>query len=110
MVRIKCSHCLGVDKLSYQSLDAAGVDDGKPDAGDGRAAHAAIQAETCDACGHYLKILHTDRDPFLEAAADDLASLTLDLLVSDTGKIRHGVNFMLLFGEPDRPPPDPGSS
>jgi hypothetical protein len=26
-------------------------------------ASAAVQAETCDDCGHYLKILHTDRDP-----------------------------------------------
>jgi FdhE protein len=25
-----------------------------------------LQAETCDDCGHYLKIMHTDRDPFVE--------------------------------------------
>ena len=69
--------------------------------------NAALQAETCDDCGHYLKIMHTDRDPFVEPVADDLASLTLDLLVSETGYQRHGVNLMLLFGEPDAPPDPP---
>ena len=109
MVRIKCSHCLSTKALAYQSLDTA------EEAADGegmsrRAAQAVIQAETCDDCGHYLKIMHTDRDPFVDPVADDLASLTLDLLVSDTGKARHGVNLMLLFGEPDAaPPPDPGA-
>ena len=32
---------------------------------------------------------------------DDLASLTLDLLVSDAGFERHGVNLLLLFGDAD---------
>jgi FdhE protein len=108
MLRIKCAHCLSTKSLAYQSLDTAdaSVD---PDGMSRRAAQAVIQAETCDDCGHYLKIMHTDRDPFVDPVADDLASLTLDLLVSDSGKSRHGVNLMLLFGEPD-PPPDPGAS
>ncbi len=106
MVRIKCSHCLSTKSLAYQSLDA-GQDD--EEGSSRRAAQASIQAETCDDCGHYLKIMHTDRDPFLDPAADDLASLTLDLLVSEGGKTRHGVNLMLLFGEPE-PPPDPAST
>lgn len=101
MVRIKCTHCLSTKSLSYQSLDTANAEEG---ADGSRAAHAAIQAETCDDCGHYLKIVHSDRDPFVEPVADDLASVTLDLLVSETGKTRHGVNLMLLFGAPDRPP------
>lgn len=105
MVRIRCPHCLSMKSLSYQSLDTGDEDEGES-GGSSRAAHAAIQAETCDDCGHYLKIFHSDRDPFVEPTADDLASLTLDLLVSDTGKLRHGVNLMLLFGAPDRPPPE----
>ncbi|MGC4367571.1 formate dehydrogenase accessory protein FdhE [Hydrogenophaga sp. R2] len=111
MVRIKCSHCLGSGKLAYQSLDRADspepADDDESASGS-RAATAPVQAETCDDCGHYLKIMHTDRDPFVEPVADDLATLTLDLLVSDTGQTRHGVNFMLLFGEPDEAPPPGG--
>ena len=108
LVRIKCSHCLSTKALAYQSLDSADAPDAPADDGapNSRAAHASIQAETCDDCGHYLKIVHSDRDPFVEPVADDLASLTLDLLVSETGKLRHGHNLMLLLGEPDPPPPD----
>jgi FdhE protein len=139
MVRIKCPHCLSGRKLAYFSLDTndgleqadAGADDSGAAAHEAdeaqpvnsRAAEAVIQAETCDDCGHYLKIMHSDRDGMVEPVADDLASITLDLLVAEqTGKLRHGVNLMLLFGEsdaaepahpPDRaddPPPDPGAA
>ena len=105
MVRIKCSHCLSTKSLAYQSLDAANQGNDS-EGSSSRAALATVQAETCDDCGHYLKMVHTDRDPFVDPVADDLASLTLDLLVSETGKQRSGVNLMLLFGEPE-PPPDP---
>lgn len=110
MVRIQCPHCLSSKSLAYQSLDTVDSDDD----GAARAARAAVQAETCDDCGHYLKILHNERDPFIEPVADDLASLTLDLLVSEAGRRRHGVNLMLLFGPPEgaassgAPPPDTG--
>lgn len=98
--RKRCPHCLSDKSLAYQSLDAAD--------GDGSAAaQAALQAETCDECNHYLKVLHTDRDPMADPVADDLASLTLDLLVSETGKRRHGQNLMLLFAETPPDPPDP---
>lgn len=118
MVRIQCSHCLSGKALAYQSLDTIGAEAGD-EAADGaasRAAQAVIQAETCDDCGHYLKIMHSDRDAFVEPVADDLASLTLDLLVSETGQQRHGVNLMLFFGDPDAntsdpsPPPDPAGA
>jgi FdhE protein len=103
--RIRCAHC-GSDKhIAFQSLDAADRDEA--DDGAARAAQAAVQAETCDDCGHYLKIMHTDRDPFVDPVADDLASVTLDLLVSQGGWQRHGVNLMLLYGEP---PPEPGAA
>lgn len=106
MVRIKCTHCLSTQSLSYHSLDAADQG-GDAEASAARAALATVQAEACDHCGHYLKIVHTDRDPFVDSVADDLASLTLDLLVSETGKRRSGVNLMLLFGEPEPPDPSP---
>jgi FdhE protein len=107
--RGRCAHC-GSDKhVSYQALALAG--DGSSDdpsdssaAGDeasSRSAKAAVQAETCDDCGHYSKLMHSDRDPMIEPVADDLASLTLDLLVAQSGKQRHGVNLLLLFGAPD---------
>jgi FdhE protein len=100
MVRIKCSNCEKTKGIGYQSLRA--VDDDTPGE---RAAKVAVEAETCDECGHYLKIVHMERDPHVEPVADDLATVTLDLLVSDAGFQRHGVNLMLLFGDPD---PDGG--
>jgi FdhE protein len=108
--RGQCSHCGSTKPLVYDALAAA-------DAGDdesARAAQAAVQAEVCGECDHYVKLMHTERDPFVEPVADDLATLTLDLLVSDAGKLRHGVNLMLLFGDAEpppgaAPPPDPGA-
>lgn len=98
-LRIECTHCGSNKSIAYESLQAA-----EAEPGEGVTA-AVVQAETCDECGHYLKLMHGDRDPMCDAVADDLASLTLDLLVSDNsegkGRIRHGVNLMLLFGEPE---------
>ncbi len=107
--RIQCPHCLHTGRVAFQSLESAAHAGGSDDEASSRAARAAIQAETCDDCDHYLKIMHGDRDPFVDPVADDLATLTLDLLVAETGKQRHGVNLMLLFGEPEAPPPDPAS-
>ncbi len=95
MVRIQCTHCGSGKHLVYQSLDVPGSDARESGS---RAAKAVVQAETCDDCNHYLKIVHTDRDPMVDPVADDLASLTLDLLVAEDGKRRHGLNMMLLFG------------
>lgn len=111
--RTQCSHCLERGHLAYQSLDLANSDD---EVDGQRAARAVVQAEECDHCHHYLKILHTDRDPFVDPVADDLATLPLDLLMSEAGRQRHGQNLALIFhqdddatvadGAPDRP--DPG--
>ncbi|MFN0186829.1 MAG: formate dehydrogenase accessory protein FdhE [Aquabacterium sp.] len=98
--RGQCSHCGSKKSVAYQSLALPELDDGDEEARS-RAAQAAVQAETCDDCNHYLKILHTDRDAQAEPVADDLASITLDLLVADGPHQRHGVNLMLLFGAPD---------
>lgn len=112
-VRIKCTHCQTTQGISYQALQQDGGEPADPKASP---LNAAVQAECCDQCGHYLKIVHMEKDNQVEPHADDLASLTLDLLVSDTGLERHGINLMLLFGDPepgggaDDPPPDPGGS
>ncbi len=101
MVRIKCSHCESTKGIHYQSLQAAA---------DGAVTSSkfkpAVEAETCDECGHYLKIVHMERDLHVDPIADDLATVALDLLVSEAGFERHGVNLMLLYGDPDTP--DPG--
>jgi FdhE protein len=44
-----------------------------------------VQAETCDGCHSYAKILYQAKDMAVEPMADDLASLGLDMLVSEAG-------------------------
>jgi FdhE protein len=98
MVRVKCTHCLGTGGIRFRALQA--LSDAKQSE-----RRESVQAETCDSCQHYLKIVHMDKDLQVEPVADDLASLTLDLLVAEEGYQRHGVNFMLLFGDPEGDPP-----
>lgn len=98
LVRIKCGHCLGTKGIHYEALEA--VDSAAPGPVRDRAPTVAVRAECCDQCGHYLKILSMEKDPDLEPVADDLATVALDLLVSETGKASAGVNLMLLYGDP----------
>lgn len=98
MARIKCTNCLSEEDVSYMSLDLADTQEDNPSS---QAAKPAVLAETCDECNVYLKILHTDRDPFLDPVADDLATMTLDVLLAEAGKIKHGKNLMLLFSSPE---------
>jgi len=104
-VRIKCTHCQSTKGIQYHGLQRQDDEDSSPS--------AVVQGETCDVCGHYLKIVHMEKDKEVEPLADDLASLTLDLLLSETGVQRHGVNLMLLFGDPEAAPDSaapPGSA
>lgn len=67
LVRIKCTHCLASEGIHYHYVEG-GSD--------------AIRAESCDSCRTYRKILYHEKDPAAEPVADDLASLSLDLLMS----------------------------
>lgn len=96
MVRIKCSHCESTKGISYQELEPV---EGKERPAS-LAPQGAVRAECCDECGHYLKIVDMSKDAHVDPVADDLATVALDLLVSETGKQRHGVNYLLLWGEP----------
>lgn len=89
MVRIKCTNCESTKGITYEAID-----DGTP------AEQQAVKAECCDECGTYLKIVSMERDAGVEPTADDLATVALDLLVTDTGKQGSGVNFMLIHGDP----------
>jgi formate dehydrogenase accessory protein FdhE len=80
MVRVKCSHCQTTAGISYQSIE-----DGP----------RAIRAECCDTCRTYRKILYQELDGDVEPLADDLASLALDLLLSDAGYHRASANPLL---------------
>jgi len=54
-----------------------------------------VLAETCEQCGTYRKIVNQEKDPHAEPLADDLASLALDLLMSDTPFQRASSNPLL---------------
>jgi len=81
VVRIKCLRCGSTEGVRYQEID------GGP---------GLIKAETCDACGSYVKVLHQHKDPDLDPVADDVASLALDLLMRDGPYRRAGYNPFLL--------------
>jgi FdhE protein len=57
---------------------------------------AAVQAETCDNCQTYAKMLYQGKDTKVDPYADDLASLGLDIMVSEAGWARHAPNPLLL--------------
>ena len=80
-VRVKCVSCGSTKGIAYQEIE--GIAD-------------TIKAETCDECRTYVKILNRRKAPELEAVADDVASLGLDLLVTEAGWSRAGVNPFLL--------------
>lgn len=90
LVRITCAHCGNHEGLTYEQLQASTATE--------RPAHqATVRAECCPACHGYLKQVAQDRDPNAEPLADDLATVTLDVLLGEAGWQRLGVNPFLLF-------------
>jgi len=80
MVRVKCSHCESTKGIKYQGIEGGGD---------------IVTAETCDECGSYRKVVNQEKDPLAEPLADDLASLMLDLLMSETRFKRASTNPLL---------------
>ncbi|MCL6324108.1 formate dehydrogenase accessory protein FdhE [Pectobacterium polaris] len=80
MVRVKCSNCEESSELNYWSLDSE---------------NSAIKAESCGHCGTYLKLLYQEKDHRVEAVADDLASLVLDVKMEEEGFSRSSINPFL---------------
>lgn len=82
MVRVKCSHCESTKGVNYQSIE------GSKD---------VVTAETCEECGTYRKVINQEKDPMAEPLADDLASLMLDLLMSENTEFKRSSANPLLF-------------
>ncbi len=80
VVRVKCTLCGATGGIAYHEIE--GSTDG-------------IQAETCDSCGLYVKIMAQERHPELDPVADDVASMALDLKLGETVFRRGGVNPFL---------------
>ncbi|CAB3748474.1 formate dehydrogenase accessory protein FdhE [Paraburkholderia humisilvae] len=79
-VRVKCSNCDSTKGIAYHGIEG-GSD--------------ALKAESCDECHTYRKIGYQEKDFDIEPLADDLASLTLDLLMNEAGYERSGPNPLL---------------
>ncbi|OOF56730.1 formate dehydrogenase accessory protein FdhE [Rodentibacter genomosp. 2] len=77
LVRAQCTNCNGHDKLEMWSLNEE---------------LALIRAETCGSCESYLKMMFQEKDPNVEAVADDLASIFLDVEMEEKGFARSGLN------------------
>ena len=82
-VRAKCTQCDDARQLTYRHVEGASE---------------AVRAEACGNCHSYLKVVHQDKDPHVDAIADDLATLTLDLLVDEAGFGRAGPNLLFVPG------------
>lgn len=80
-VRVKCTCCGSTKGITYRSVETS---------------DAAVKAEICRECGHWVKILYQNKNPTLEPVADDVASLGLDLMMRDTEWTRGGFNPFLV--------------
>jgi FdhE protein len=80
LVRVTCSHCQSTEGIAQHSIE------GGPE---------AIRAESCEKCHTYRKILYQENDVGVESVADDLASLALDLMMSEAGYHRGSNNPLL---------------
>jgi FdhE protein len=83
VVRSRCSNCDSTKEISYFSVQG-GTD--------------IVRAEACPECRTYLKIVHQDKDPHVDPVADDLASMTLDLLMGEEAYAKSGINYLMIYG------------
>jgi FdhE protein len=81
--RAVCIVCAGSRTLSLRGVDG--------DSG-------LARAETCDECRTYAKVFYEAKDTAVDAYADDLATLGLDMMVGEAGWSRHAPHPLLLAG------------
>ncbi|RYB06038.1 formate dehydrogenase accessory protein FdhE [Lichenibacterium ramalinae] len=82
VVRVKCTLCDSTKGITYMGVEG-GTD--------------TVKAETCDACHRYVKILQGQKDMLVDAVADDVGSLGLDMLMAGTA-YRRGAYDPFLMG------------
>lgn len=85
MVRVTCTQCQATRDIGYHSIEG--------DSG-------AVRAESCDSCHTYRKIVYREKDANVDPVADDLATVALDLLMTEAGYHR-GSGNPLLWQDPE---------
>jgi FdhE protein len=73
-MRAICTVCGGSRSLTLQEIEGS---------------NGSVKAEACGECMSYVKVLYEAKQPQLDPVADDLATLGLDMLVSEGGWCRH---------------------
>ena len=101
VVRAKCTNCDSTKGIAYHAM-GSGEESEQEKAS--KAKGAPLKAESCDECGTYRKIGYQEKAFDFEPYADDLASLTLDLLMGDAGYRRAAPNPWLW---PEQPKDEP---
>lgn len=85
--RVHCTICGKDDDLAYYKVDA----------------FPGAKAEACGRCRLYVKLFDENERPGAEPAADDAATLALDIMMADEGWRRAASNLYLPAG-PAEPP------
>ena len=81
VVRVKCVLCSSTEGIGYQLIEGQSEN---------------VKGETCEKCRSYVKIFYQINDPVLEPLADDVATLGLDMLLTEEGWKRGGQNPFLM--------------
>lgn len=92
VLRAKCPTCGDAGHMRIQQIDANSAPDLAP-------VYKGAHAESCTACHSYRKLYRQDKQQYADPVADDLASLSLDIVVGEAGFDRAGANPFLLLGE-----------
>ncbi|WP_022947907.1 formate dehydrogenase accessory protein FdhE [Methylohalobius crimeensis] len=79
--RIQCVNCGSGKDVAYYGIE--GSDE-------------AVKAEACTECKTYLKMMNREKQPPIDPLADDLATLSLDILMAEEGYERIGFNCFLI--------------
>lgn len=58
-----------------------------------------MKGEACKECLGYIKSLNQEKEPQLDPVADDLATLSLDILMDESGYQRASPNFFFVPGQ-----------
>lgn len=83
VVRAKCSQCAHTKGIEYFGLEGA---------------NAEVRAEACPECHCYLKIFSQEKDARVDPVADDIATLALDLLMSEQHYGKSSLNLFMIPG------------
>ncbi|WP_239495397.1 formate dehydrogenase accessory protein FdhE [Salinicola halophilus] len=87
--RARCVQCGDSKTLDYCGLEDESGERALP-----------VNAETCDNCHSYLKVMQREWEAGADPVADDLASLALDMMIADRDLARRAFNPLLVLGEP----------